>query len=153
MKYSGRTMQVESITNCRARIWPRGRQTPFLRSGIFRSSYVLMGRCSFGGNILSTGSPKLCWWVTFWSRDQRLPTTDPATCSSNSNVQNEQLSPVWSGSLFKSWRVPMLLLRTAGNKYGSDPSTDACEDVMNKGATKENSSSQLLTMVTSNSTN
>jgi len=45
----------------------------------------------------------------------------------------------------------MLLLRIAGNKQGSDPSTDACGDVINKGATKENPNSQLLTMVTNNS--
>jgi len=42
----------------------------------------------------------------------------------------------------------MLLLRIAGNKYGSDPSTDACGDVINKGATKETPISQFLTMVT-----
>jgi hypothetical protein len=60
----------------------------------FHSSYVFMGRCGSGGNILLTWSPKLCWWVTFWPRDQRLTTTDPAMCSANSHVKTEQLSPL-----------------------------------------------------------
>jgi hypothetical protein len=45
----------------------------------------------------------------------------------------------------------MLVLRIAGYKYGSGPSTDVCGDIINNGVTKENPGSQLPTMVTNNS--